>query len=39
VRALAALPGAEVRDSFDGRRSRIHAKAWLFHRETGFSSV
>jgi superfamily II DNA or RNA helicase/HKD family nuclease len=39
VHALAALPGAEVRVSFDGRRSRIHAKAWLFHRETGFSSV
>ncbi len=39
VREIAKLPGAEVRVSFDGRRSRIHAKAWLFHRETGFSSV
>ncbi|HET7291526.1 MAG TPA: DUF3427 domain-containing protein [Vicinamibacteria bacterium] len=39
VRALVQLPGAQVRVSFDGRRSRIHAKAWLFHRETGFSSV
>jgi superfamily II DNA or RNA helicase/HKD family nuclease len=39
VREIARLPGAEVRVSFDGRRSRIHAKAWLFHRETGFSSV
>lgn len=39
MREIARLPGAEVRMSFDGRRSRIHAKAWLFHRETGFSSV
>ncbi len=39
VREIARLPGANVRVSFDGRRSRIHAKAWLFHRETGFSSV
>lgn len=39
VRAIARLPGAQVRVSFDGRRSRIHAKAWLFHRETGFSTV
>jgi superfamily II DNA or RNA helicase/HKD family nuclease len=39
VTEIARLPNAEVRVSFDGRRSRIHAKAWLFHRETGFSSV
>jgi superfamily II DNA or RNA helicase/HKD family nuclease len=39
IREIAKLTGAEVRVSFDGRRSRIHAKAWLFHRETGFSSV
>lgn len=39
VQAIAKLDNAEVRVSFDGRRSRIHAKAWLFHRETGFSSV
>jgi HKD family nuclease len=37
--AIARLPGAEVRVSFDTRRTRLHAKAWLFHRETGFSSV
>ena len=39
VRAIARLHGAQVRVSFDGRRSRIHAKAWLFHRDTGFSTV
>lgn len=37
--AIARLPGAEVRVSFDARRTRLHAKAWLFHRATGFSSV
>ncbi|HET7752316.1 MAG TPA: DUF3427 domain-containing protein [Anaeromyxobacteraceae bacterium] len=37
--AIARLPGAEVRVSYDSRRTRLHAKAWLFHRGTGFSSV
>ncbi|ABC83634.1 DUF3427 domain-containing protein [Anaeromyxobacter dehalogenans] len=37
--AIARLPGAEVRVSFDARRTRLHAKAWQFHRATGFSSV
>ena len=34
VDALARLPGAEVRVSYDVRRTRLHAKAWLFHRNT-----
>lgn len=29
---LARLPGCEVRVSLDGRRTRLHAKAWLFQR-------
>ena len=36
---LARLPGCEVRVSLDGRRTRLHAKAWLFHRNTGFGSA
>jgi len=36
---LARLPGCEVRISLDGRRTRLHAKAWVFHRQTGFGSA
>lgn len=37
-RAINALveAGAEVRISYDGRGTRLHAKAWLFDRKTGF---
>lgn len=36
---LAGLPGCEIRVSLDGRRTRLHAKAWLFRRQTGFGSA
>ena len=36
---LARLPDCEVRVSLDGRRTRLHAKAWMFHRKTGFGSA
>lgn len=36
---LARLPGCDVRVSLDGRRTRLHAKAWLFRRRTGFGSA
>lgn len=39
VDALAKLPGVEVRISLDGRRSRLHAKAWIFHRTTNFGTA
>lgn len=40
-RALDALVelGAEVRVSYETRSTRLHAKAWLFHRQTGFSTA
>ena len=34
---LAAL-GADIKVSYDTQTTRLHAKAWLFHRETGFTT-
>ncbi len=36
---LASLPGTDVRISLDGRRTRLHAKAWIFSRRSGFGSA
>ncbi len=40
-RALEALAdlGAEVKVSYDESSTRLHAKAWMFERATGFSTV
>lgn len=41
ARALRALIdlGAEVRVSYETNSTRLHAKAWLFHRESGLSTA
>jgi superfamily II DNA or RNA helicase len=40
-RALDALSelGADIRVSYDMSTTRLHAKAWLFHRRSGFSTA
>jgi hypothetical protein len=39
VDLLQSLPNSRLRISYDTHRTRLHAKAYLFHRATGFSSA
>lgn len=35
---LLATMGADVRISYEMESTKLHAKAWIFHRDTGFST-
>lgn len=39
IERLAALANAEVKVSYDESATRLHAKAWIFHRDSGYSTA
>lgn len=39
IDALQALPNTELRVSYDSKRTRLHAKSYIFHRRSGFGAA
>jgi len=39
IQNMASLPKTTVKISYDENTTRLHAKAWIFHRASGFSTA